>query len=147
MASEAISALGTLLQVSDGSATPVYATIAEVKSIDGPGLTADTLETTTHSSTGAWKEFITGLLDGGELSFDINFVPTSAGHDAETGLLKAFTSRQRTGFKLVFPDEDATTWAFDGLVTGFSVSAPTDDFLGASVTVKVTGAPNLTGTP
>jgi len=59
--------------------------------------------------------------------------------------LKDLKNRTKRNFQLVFPDVGATTWAFAAYVTGFEPSAPVDDLLGASVTLKITGQPTLAG--
>lgn len=143
MATIAISGKGTLLKIGDGGGPEVFTTVAEVKSIGGPSFSSDTNDVTSHDSPGAYREFIASLIDPGDLSFDINFVPTAATHNASTGLLRDFQNRIRRNFKLVFPDTAATTWSFQGIVTGFQLNAPTDDVLSASVTIKITGQPTL----
>ena len=45
-------------------------TISEVTSISAPNLTADTIDVTTHGSTGRYREFIQGLRDGGEITIE-----------------------------------------------------------------------------
>lgn len=144
MPSSAVSGFGTLLQIGDG-ATPTenFTTIAEVKSISGPSLSADTIDVTNMSSPNGWREFIQGPKDGGEVTFDVNFLPTNATHNAATGLLRDFKNGTRRNFKLVFPNPGNTTWQFAAIVTGFEVSAPVDDVLGASITLKLTGEPVL----
>lgn len=138
-----ISAFGTLLQIGDGGGTESFTTIADVKDISGPGFTLDTKETTTHSSSGGWREFAPGLKDGGEVTMDINFQPTNATHSYSTGLVKDFNNRTLRNFRIVFPDAGTTTWTFAAYVTNFEPNAPVDDFLGASVTLKISGAPTL----
>ena len=138
-----ISAFGTLLKIGDGAASESFTTIAEVSNIGGPGLGLDPIDITNHSSTGGWKEFVGGLLDGGEVSLDINYDPTHATHDASTGLIKDMTDRTVRNFQLVFPDTSSTTWTFAALVTAFETSEPVDDKLAASVTLKVSGQPTL----
>lgn len=139
-----ISAFGTLLKVGDGgSPTESFTTIAEVFNIGGPSLSLDPIEITNHSSTGGWKEFVGGLLDGGEVSFDINYDPVGATHDASTGLIADMVARTQRNFQLVFPDTGNTTWSFTALVTAFEPSEPVDDKLAASVTLKLTGQPTL----
>lgn len=139
-----ISAFGTLLKIGDGgSPTESFTTIAEVTSIGGPALSLDPIETTHHASTGGWREFIGGLLDGGEVSFDINYDPVGATHDASTGLIADMVARTVRNFQLVFPDTGNTTWSFAALVTSFEPSEPVDDKLAASVTLKVSGQPTL----
>lgn len=139
-----ISAFGTLLKIGDGgSPTESFTIIAEVTNIGGPSLSLDQIEITHHSSTGGWKEFIGGLLDGGEVSFDINYDPVGATHDATTGLIADIVARTKRNFQLVFPDTGNTTWSFTALVTKFEPSEPVGDKLAASVTLKVSGQPTL----
>src|SRR4051812_437011 len=111
MPSSAISSYGTLLQRETFFGSGVYVTVAEVKSMAGPGMKADSIDVTTHSSasSGAWREKRPGLLDSGDLSFPINLVPASAGHKA---LLADFVARSLTNYKIVFPDSGLTAWLF-----------------------------------
>lgn len=143
MATGAIFAQGTLLQLGDGGTSEVFTTIAEVLSLTGPTLTRDTIDVTNQSSTGGFREFINGLKDGGEVSFDLNYIPTEATHDASTGLLADYESGVSRNFKLIFPDTGATTWLFTGVVRDFQISAEVDSQLRASCVIKVSGAPTL----
>jgi predicted secreted protein len=138
-----ISAFGTLLKKGDGGSPESFTTIAQVTNIGGPSLALDPIEVTCHTSTGGWKEFIGGLLDGGEVSFDINYDPVGATHNASTGLIADMVARTVRNFQLVFPDTGSTTWSFAALVTAFEPSEPIDDKLAASVTLKLTGQPTL----
>ena len=135
----AISAHGTLLKIGDGAVSESFTTIAEVTNIGGPGLA---LAATSHSSAG-WQEFVGGLLDGGEVTFSINYVPTHATHNATTGLIADMVNRTLRNFQIVFPNVGATTWSFAALVTGFDPSEPVDEVLTADVTLKLSGQPTL----
>ena len=116
--------------------------IAELQDVSGPSLSLETIEVTSHSSVEGWKEYIAGLLDAGEISFDINYVPTNATHkNAAGGLIYILAQRAVQAFSLVFPD--TTTWTFNAFVTAFEPSAPVADKLSASVTLKLTGKPTL----
>lgn len=144
MPSQAIFAQGTLLKIGDGGTpTENFAAIAEVKSITGPGLTSDALDVTTHDTSDGFREFIQGLKDGGSLDFDINFVPTIPEHSAASGLLANYMDGGRHNFQMVFPDESETTWTIPGFVQSFSINAPVDDVLTASVSIKVSSRPTL----
>lgn len=139
-----VAAFGTFLKIGDGGGTEVFTTIAMVLDIDGPSMSAEVIEATSHSSPGAWREFIPSFLDGGEVSFDVNWIPTAATHNASTGLTRDFKNRTKRNFQIVFPDGGAgTTWAFSAYVTGVSPSAPVGDKLTASFTLKITGQPTL----
>jgi predicted secreted protein len=135
MATAATKAQGTLLQVQIGTA---YTTINEVLSITGPTLTSDLIEVTSHSSTGAYKEYILGGKDGGEVSFDVNYLPADS-----TGLLSMYDGQTIEDFKLIFTDTGTTEWTFQGIVQDFQISAEIGSQLTASCTIKVSGQPTL----
>jgi len=140
---EALFAHGTLLEKGDGATTENFSTIAEVTNIGGPGLALDPLDVTSHSSTNGWREFIGGLLDGGEVSLTVNYVPTESTHDASTGLIADMAARTVRNFQLIFPDSGNTTWSFSALVTSCEPGEPVDGQLTGEVTLKVTGQPTL----
>jgi len=142
--SDALSSFGTLLKIGDGAGPPEnFTTIAEVKDISGPKLEQGTEEVTSHGSAGGWREYVGTLLSAGEVTFDLNFVPTEATHNPSTGLIADLKNRVKRSFKLVFPDAGATTWAFSALVTGFEPGEPVEGSLAAAVTLRVTGQPVL----
>lgn len=141
--SEGMSAFGTLLKIGDGATPEVFTAIAEVTSIDGPSMELETIEITNHSSEDGWREYVGGLLDAGEISLEFNFLPTDATQGYGGGLLQDMVNRTKRNFELVFPDSGATTWGFTALVTKFETSAPHDDKLSGSATLKLSGKPTL----
>ena len=138
----ALAGYGVLLKIGDGGGSETFTTIAEVKDIEGPELELEAKEVTSHDSAG-WREYIGTLLTAGEVSFDLNFIPTHATHSYSAGLVKDLVNRTKRNFKLVFPDGGSTTWTFAALVTGFKPSGPVEDELSAEVTLQVTGQPAL----
>ena len=138
-----IAAFGTILQRGNGAApTEVFTTIAGVTNISGPSLSQEVIDVTTHSSAGAFREKVGGLLDGGEITLDINFGPTEPTHkEAVGGLLKDYTDRSVNNYKLIFPD--TTYWICPCLVTSLPPDMPVDGKLGISVTLTVAGQPTL----
>jgi len=143
MTSSAISSFATYLKLGDGGTPEAFTTIAEVMDISGPELSADTEEVTSHSSTDGWKEKIITLLDGGDVTFELNFIPTGATHSYAAGLLKDLANRTRRNFQHVFPNVGATTWSFSAYVTKFPVRAPVNGVLRVPVTLTLTGKPTL----
>jgi predicted secreted protein len=112
----------------------------QVSSISGPGLSADTIDVTSHDSTNAWEEVVVGILRSGEVTMEIVYDPANAFYaNAGTGLLADFIGRASTTYTLEFPDTAGSEWAFSAFVTGFEPSMPVDGALTASVTFKVTG--------
>lgn len=124
-------AFGTQLQRFNGSS---FDTIASVTSMSGPGISRETIDVTAHDSTDGWMEFLGGLKDGGEVTFDINRRP--AIHDE---LLDDFEDTEPRTWRLEWPS--GTAWTFDAILTGYEPDSPYDDKLSASVTLKVSGKP------
>ena len=73
---------GASLLRSDMASSPTYTEIANVTSISGPSISRNVYDVTAHDSTNSYMEFIGGLKDGGEISFDLNWDPENATHEA-----------------------------------------------------------------
>lgn len=141
MSDRALHGFGTLLQRGDGLVPETFTSVAEVKSISGPDMSSDTHDVTAHTDGDPWRTKIPGLLDAGQLSFDVNFLPFDPTHDSTGGLVADFAARSVRNWRLVFPDPGQTTWEMRGFVSGLSFSEPVDDILSASVTIELTGKP------
>jgi len=135
MSSSALQSQGMVIQISDAASPEVYTTIAEVMSIDGPGGSAAVIDVTDLSSTA--KEKRAGLQDEGQVSFDMNYLPTNTQHIL---LRPQRAGALVTNFRILFTDSPQTTWSFSALVLGFSISNAGDDVTKAAVTLEVTGA-------
>lgn len=112
-----------------------YEDIANVNSINGPGTTRDTVDTTTFDSTGGYREFITGLRDGGSVSLEMNF-----SKDAYDDLLTDFNNDAVQSYEIFFAKQGAGAIQFDGLLTDQPVTIPMNDKVTISATFKVSGA-------
>jgi len=137
-----MSTVGTTLSVAGTN-------VAEVFNVSGPSFSQTAVDTTHHTSTSRFRTFVPGFSDGGEVSFDIRYIPTDATHDetANTGLVGLFGATSTTTFVLTFPDNGATSnsnFSFDGIVTDLTPTADLDTSLDASVTIKVSGKPTFT---
>lgn len=139
---DGLAAFGTAFQIGNGATPEVFTSIAEVVAIGGPGLAMEVVDVTSHGSAGAFREKVGGLLDGGDITLDLNFVPTAATHkEAVGGLLYNYTQRTVNNYKLIFAD--ATYWILPCLITGFTPDNPVEGKIGASVTLTVAGEPTL----
>lgn len=112
-------------------------TIANLTSIDGVSVSADTIETTALDTVGGYRTFVTSLKDAGEISISGHFDYTS--HNT---LLTDFEGGTVTTYTIAFPD--GTTWGFSAVVTAFGTSAELEDLIGFEATLKVSGKPTLT---
>lgn len=131
-------AVGTRLLKKDD--TGIYKDIAHISNVSGPGFSLDTEDVTAHDSPEGWEEVVGTILRTGEVNLDLEFVP-----DTHADLLASMAARELGEYKMVFPNMKQTCWSFKALVTGFNPSAPLGK-LGASVTLKPSGKPNLADT-
>jgi len=129
---------GTLFQILTSTGPNVWTSVAEVTSITPPGLSRDTVDATHSESADKFREFIPGLIDGGEVSLELNFVP---GNSTTTLLLAEIEQAAARSYKIVFPGGE--TFSFSGIATAFEPDAPVDDKMSASATFKITGKPVL----
>jgi hypothetical protein len=115
--------------------------IGVLTSITSPEISTDTIETTVLDTANAYRTFIAGLHDGGEVSFSGYYDASDAG---QTALLTAHDNGTVSNFVITFPATIGATWTFTGVVTKLSTGeANLDDPLGFEVTVKVTAKPVL----
>jgi predicted secreted protein len=139
MTSNAISAFGTKFLVGDGATpTEAFTAVAEVRNVGGPEVSLDTTDVTPHSTGAPWREFVATLLDAGEVSLDLNFLPSTTDQAA---LRADMIARTKRNFRIEWPiTPTAQRASFAGFVTKLSPSAPHDGELSASMTIKITGA-------
>lgn len=148
--SDARTGFGALLQIQVSGASPAtFADIMGIKSISGPSITRDTHDVTTMSSDG-WREYIGGLVDGGEVGFSANWLPRDASQGQEAGGLMAEFDKgsceSRSRWRIVIPGcpgEPEVYLEFDGILSGQNIDIPMDDVMGFEGTVKVSGRPQL----
>lgn len=137
-----LAAFGTKLQLLTTGAT--YVDIAGVTNIKLPVGTVTPIDITNHQSDDGYREFVTGLKEGGDITVDINYLPQT--HTVFTDLLNpAVGSTGTKTWRIELPL--GHKWDFDALLTGFDISAPVDDKLSATVTLKISGRPILTVAP
>lgn len=136
--SNAIPGIGVVLQKGDAGSPETFVTLSEVRDISGPQLRTDVVDVTNHSSPNATEEILATLKRLGEITFDINWQPSHATHNATTGLLADWINRTKRHFRMTWPD-GITTWTFTAFVVGMSPTAPVADALRQSITLRVTG--------
>lgn len=120
---------------SPNDSPPSYNELAEVTNITPPNFETDDVDVTHMQSPNRTREFIAGLTDPGEASFEMNWVPGSA---SDIILINLKTAATVVNWKMQWPN--GTYWEFTGYVKGYETSAQTEDKMGATVTIKVAGA-------
>lgn len=145
MTTKATSTAGVKLQRGDGGGPEVFTTIAEITNVSGPSESAAQIDVTSFDSTS--REFIAGLRDGGEISFDFNFVGSNL---QQQGLRADLGAGAKRNFKLILNDHltTPTTISFAAIVTAFSgMNGGVDAAVTASCTLKLSGDPTYTYAP
>lgn len=119
-------------------ATPTFTKLDGVQDVTWPESTIEQIEITDQDSTA--REFMAGLIDNGEVSFDVNWVPDS---DTHTLLQELKTSKELVQMRFSASPLGSTTVVYSetyaAIMTGFSkVTAVGDKFV-ATVTFRING--------
>ncbi len=138
-------AINTLFKLGTAGCPQTFSTIANVGDYTGPSMSGTIVDVTSHSTGSPWRQKIVTLLDNGDISLPLFFIPSDSGHDASTGLLSIFTTRALREYSITFPDPAATTWYVQGYVSKFNMKAPVAGVLTADVTFTLTAEPILAG--
>jgi hypothetical protein len=118
-------------------------TVSDMINISGPGISADTHDTTTHDTTNNYRTFIKGLVDSGEMTVDAYFDYDKNGYTSSE--LIATTTLQSV--TLIMPTSPSRTiFTCNGHVTGMESATPIDNLIGNSITIKISGKPNIAKT-
>jgi predicted secreted protein len=130
----AIVSMGTTLKKGE-------AVIANLTSIDGVSVSADTIDTTNLSNVGGYRSFVSSFKDAGEISISGHF-----DYESHNVLFDDFESNNADVYTIEFPDmgtTNGTQWTFSAIVTAFSTSAELEDLISFEATLKVSGKPSL----
>ena len=128
---------GTRLQRSDdGTSGGTFASVGSIRDVVPPPLSRDAVESTDMDSPERWNEYIGGMKDAGELSFDMTFDPGSSEH---TAFMTDLNTDEAGYYKLIFPD--SSEWGFSALLTGYEPDVPIKEKMTANVTFKLSGKP------
>lgn len=126
---------GSTYEIWDKSlATPAFVEVAEVINITPGEATADRIDATHMQSPNRRREYISGLIDNGEASFEINWVP---GSNTDELLRELFKTGDIVQHRITFPG--GVTLTYDASIIGFSKVIPIDDRLTATITLAVSG--------
>ena len=161
-------AINTYLKIGNGASPEVYNIVANVGDLNGPTLSGTVVDVTSHSSAHPWREKLVTLLDAGEITLPLFYIPASTGeigtanvpfgHDygdggiTEFGMEGVFTSRGNLNeggvgtpynWAIQYPDPTQTTDYFTGFVSKFSKKAAVAGVEMAEVTIVLTGMPTL----
>jgi hypothetical protein len=130
---------GSTFKIGNSASPEVFTAVAEVLSISGPAIARDAVDATSFDSVEAWREFIPGLKDGGEISLQMLWLAAEAEKfEAE------FAKTKATNYQVTFPFSPVKTWAFKAICTGFEQESAVEATITATATFKISGKPTLT---
>ncbi|WP_411033840.1 phage tail tube protein [Shinella sp. BYT-45] len=128
---------GHVLEIALASGPSAFTYIREVFDVTPPADSDDTVEATHMQSPGRRREYIAGLTDSGEASYEMNYVP---GSETDRFL------RSIRGKKLIVRDTFANgvSIVYNALRQSYETAVPVDDRKTATLTLKVSGEPYMT---
>ncbi len=135
-------AKGTGLYKGNGASPEVFTKISNVKSINGPGFKVTVIDTTTHSTSGNYREKAAVLIDPGTVSFMCNYDPADATLAPATGLFNEMATLHKAHYELRFPPSDSlnTMMSWSGYITGHPFTFPVDNVVEGNIEMTIDGA-------
>lgn len=134
MTTEADIGYGGSFEVELGVTPGDFSALGEVTNVTPPNESVDVIDVTHMDSPGRYREFIQGLIDPGDMSVDMNWVPGSATEDL---ILDWRTSGETRDGRITTPN--GITYTFPCFVTGYTPAMPIDGKMSATLTCKVAG--------
>lgn len=123
---------GSQVRIGRG-ATPTWTVLEFVGDIEMPDEQIDEIEVTHMQSPGRRKQFIAGLIDGGEVSIPMNYIPGSATDDLLLEL-KASGETVQVEIRLTAA---GTPEIYAGFLKGYARTAPVNDKMMATATFRL----------
>ncbi len=138
--SDSLHGHGVTLMMGNATTRSNMTTVGNVISISGPELSRDTYDISTMDSTAKFREFIPGLLDAGEVTFEVNYDGTSGGtSDFLNDQLTATSDKIDIRFGDDASWSQESYWVCACNVTGLGHAIPFDDKVTQSIKIKLTG--------
>lgn len=137
-ASGAAIGYGIVLEIQPSGGSYTY--VSEIFDLTLPSANVEQVEATHTASPDAYREYIPGLTEPGEVSFSMNFVPGSATDTLlkqVRGATATYRVTHRSGRQVIFT----------GFLTTYETSAETASKMESSVSIKVSGQPTYVDTP
>ncbi len=127
----AVIGISASLEYEDSSA---FVPVAGVKSVNFPGFTTSSVDTTHLGNTDFAMSFMPGAIDAGAITFEAEF--SEATYTALQGKV-----RQIIGWRVTGPDDEDVAVTCDGFLTKIDVNVTPADEVMIAGEVKLTGMP------
>jgi predicted secreted protein len=123
--------------------THIAAAVGKVTKINGVEVSHEIIETTSHDSTGGWKEYIQGLLSAGDVAVECDFIAADTGQVAVLADAQAAPGTAVVAWTLVHT-ASSVSWAFNAFVKNMKIGFDLAGKVTLSFSLAITGAPVLT---
>jgi predicted secreted protein len=138
-ASNAWWAYGSTFKLGDGESSETFTAVAEIRDIDGPSITRDSIEVTNQDSDDGWREHIPGWRDGDTVTIQANWLPNDATQDGSTGMFSHFNDDDNHNYQIVTPTAIGITISFAGHIASFPLSLPMEEQGQVEFEIKISG--------
>lgn len=114
-------------------------TISEITNVAGPGYEADDLDTTVHSTTTRFRDYVKGLIDAGV--FDVEGYVNST----DVGIIETIAATTSLySVTVTMPTLPSTSqFACNGYVKSYKIEDPVDDLIAYALSIKISGKPTF----
>jgi len=120
------------------TAPTTFASMGELVDITANTVTREVKDATHHGSPDKYREFISGLRDGGEVALTLHY-PVGGLHAA--GAKTDFDADAPNDYEIELPAPFSEIVSLAGLITEIGPSTPLDDKMVYGVKIKVSGKP------
>lgn len=131
--------VGYTAYTSGGTMTPVtYATLGNIRSFSGLDGQNSEIDTSNFQSTG--KEFLLGLYDGGQMTYELDIDNADAAQQSARTAQQASTKKN---FRVILPSGTTPTISFAGFVKKFSMQGGVDAPVRGQIVIRISGGYTL----
>lgn len=134
---------GVMFRRGNEASPEVFSIVGEVKDVNGPDMKRETVDATHSQSPGRWREFISGLRDGGEVSVTVALIPSAGATSQHKKFVNDFENDNAVAYQVTFPNTAKTFWSFNAFQTALPHAMPFDGEMTHVLTFKITGPPTL----
>ena len=110
--------------------------LGEVSDLNGPSESRNWIDATHLTSDNQAKEYVAGLIDSGQVTGTLNFLP---GNATQAALRTDMLAGTKDSYSLTFPDAATTVFSFTAGVAAVAPAAPKDGVLACSFTLQISG--------
>ena len=133
--SRAFSSKGIKLYRGNSGSPETFTAVGEIMDMPVSAASVPKIQVTTLDSTAA--EYIVGVPDYGDLTFNLNF---DAADGQQMAMIADMDAGTKRNYKIILPNSQSTTNAFSAFVTKLDKTSGINKQVTASITLSITGA-------